>query len=561
MSLSLQSLSKTEAEYSSTRVLTFAMNDRVQPLDGERDPVKESNGKNAATTDAADQPRTPLAIVKNFCNITTAHGWRRVANSSHLNVRFIWLALTSCALVINILHVTLLVGQYLDFPYEQVAQVELSELPFPSITLCNMQPISQTTTAAFVQNETTKVFRWDNITKFFFSSDELGDYDDGGVLSKELLYNRVRQPTGFFENIDDESMLIGHQPMDFLLSCTFGLTRCDFDNFTYYQSPDFFNCYTFNGGNTSRERLIVKSTGPSAGLSLIMYLESDNGDFLYNGTYYTFGNILNAAGVRVVIHPPDTRPSPQDLGFDIPPGFSSSIGVRALRHQRLGSPYGSCRPAKDWELGGGRYIYSSHSCLKQCQQQHVMDSCACISAELPIPAEASARGLNFCGRFNPDYQQTFYDNLSCEINVTLAFMSSQTTQKQCGCLPPCEEYEYETKTSYSFWPLDFTQLQFFDIYVNNHPRADELKAYKNLGRFNITEIIYRGLIRKNFVRLNVYLESLVLLEYVEKESYTFSNLWSDIGGTFGLWIGMSILTWCEVIELIMGLIFNAFKKK
>ena len=237
--------------------------------------------------------------------------------------------------------------------------------------------------------------------------------------------------------------------MDFLLSCTFGTSRCNFDNFSYYQSPDFYNCYTFNGGNETMDKLVVRSTGPAAGLSLIMYLESENGDFLYNGTYYTFGNILNAGGVRVVIHTPGTRPSPQDLGFDIPPGYSTSIGVRALKHERLGTPYGACRKERDLEGGEGRYVYSSHSCLKQCQQQHVIDDCTCVSAELPIPHEAIAAGLNYCGYFNPEYPETFYDNLSCEINTTLAFMSSQRSQQGCDCIPLCEEYDYDTKVKSS----------------------------------------------------------------------------------------------------------------
>jgi hypothetical protein len=80
-----------------------------------------------------------------------------------------------------------------------------------------------------------------------------------------------------------------------------------------------------------------------------------------------------------------------------------------------------------------------------------------------------------------------------------------------------------------------------------------MKAYRNLRHFNVSDLIERSLIRKNFVRLNVYVQSLVIDEVVQKGSYTFFNLFSDIGGTFGLWIGMSLLTWGEVIELILHL--------
>jgi hypothetical protein len=69
-----------------------------------------------------------------------------------------------------------------------------------------------------------------------------------------------------------------------------------------------------------------------------------------------------------------------------------------------------------------------------------------------------------------------------------------------------------------------------------------------LNRYNVSELVRRDLIRKNFVRLNVYIESLVVDQIVQKASYSLFNLFSDIGGTFGLWIGMSVLTWGEVVE-------------
>lgn len=38
------------------------------------------------------------------------------------------------------------------------------------------------------------------------------------------------------------------------------------------------------------------------------------------------------------------------------------------------------------------------------------------------------------------------------------------------------------------------------------------------------------------------------------------NLVADIGGQLGLWIGISVLTCCELLELILLIIQSAFKK-
>jgi len=45
----------------------------------------------------------------------------------------------------------------------------------------------------------------------------------------------------------------------------------------------------------------------------------------------------SSEGVRVVIHPPDTEPYPHTEGFDVPPGYSATFGVKVcLQYSTLG---------------------------------------------------------------------------------------------------------------------------------------------------------------------------------------------------------------------------------
>jgi hypothetical protein len=499
-----------------------------------------------------------LQIVQRFCRETTAHGWGRVVRERSHVFKVVWVCLTLTAFSMNVYHVVELVNQYLRYPSEQISQVQYEQINFPSVTLCNIQPMSLTTSQAYAQNQSTLYYRWDNITLEYLAevASSLNRSDEF-----ETLYNRLRQPTGFFENIGHEAQEIGHQSHDFLLDCTFGLEHCDFENFTYFQSPTYYNCFTFNGGNLSKENLIARSTGPQEGLSLIMYLESDNGDFLYNGTYYTFSKTGNAAGVRVVIHPPGTRPSPIDNGFDVSPGYSSSVGVKVLQQERLGEPFGPC--VDDRMKGSDRYIYATSTCLLECQQKHVVDSCSCVSSSLPIPeALTDTPFCAYCGCYDEASADHFFNNISCETDKIKEFSENENLRTACNCHPPCEETAYHTDISLSYWPLDYTQASFFKTYVLEHPDYEHLKAYQNLGphNFNISDIIFYGLIRKNFVRLNIYLKDLVIEETVQQQSYEIQNLFSDVGGTFGLWIGMSVITWCEVLELLTNLFSRWFRK-
>lgn len=54
-----------------------------------------------------------------------------------------------------------------------------------------------------------------------------------------------------------------------------------------------------------------------------------------------------------------------------------------------------------------------------------------------------------------------------------------------------------------------------------------------------------------------------MVEYRQLPAYGLADLFADIGGTLGLWMGISVLTIMELIELIIRLInllFNAEKE-
>lgn len=60
-------------------------------------------------------------------------------------------------------------------------------------------------------------------------------------------------------------------------------------------------------------------------------------------------------------------------------------------------------------------------------------------------------------------------------------------------------------------------------------------------------------IRQNLLRLNVYLEDLSVVKYKQMPAYGMEDLVADIGGTLGLWMGVSVLTIMELLELIFRL--------
>lgn len=164
----------------------------------------------------------------------------------------------------------------------------------------------------------------------------------------------------FYENLGEEAINISHDLQDFLIHCQFNQETCYMSNFTTSFDGNYFNCFTFNGGDKDK-KLLMHATGPQNGLSLIISLDNDEPPLGSYGVYNIDSNILHSAGVRVVVHAPNTMPSPVDHGFDIPPGYSSSIGLKAILHTRLSEPYGNCTMEM---LAGMSYINTFFSCLQ-----------------------------------------------------------------------------------------------------------------------------------------------------------------------------------------------------
>ena len=104
------------------------------------------------------------------------------------------------------------------------------------------------------------------------------------------------------------------------------------------------------------------------------------------GLHESQSAVSASEGVRVVVHPPDTEPFPFAEGFDVPPGFSASFGVRPRKNVRIGEPYGRCHEQNPFEKDNGsgrRRQYRGIACQKMCLQSHIIRKCNCSDASLP----------------------------------------------------------------------------------------------------------------------------------------------------------------------------------
>ncbi|XP_076110073.1 FMRFamide-activated amiloride-sensitive sodium channel-like isoform X1 [Mytilus galloprovincialis] len=539
--------------------------------------------------------QTALNIITELGAESTAHGLSKVATSIKTKRKVMWALLVIVGFTAATLQLSLLVKKYLQFSVVEVSEMKTGmPVEFPAVTICNIQAISLTKIKHQMERRHSKVVDW-------FKFQQCSRFGEQQI--------RMESTQAFFENLNSEAMASGHDINDILLHCRFNQHKCNASKFThFFDGQNYFNCYTFNSKRLA-EKILIQATGPEYGLSVVIALDNDDPPLGAYGLYDINNNIAHSAGLRVQVHAPNTMPSPVDHGFDIPPGFSSSVGLKAVINTRLPYPYGNC--TNELLYKDSHYSNTIFACLQLCKQEKVIEKCKCKSSGLP---DLQNRNLSYCGSMK-NWREIFekmdcedigghdgttkqrknyflLPDLKCEQDMLRKLANDRSYEAGCGCYQPCQETTYQKALSLSYWPLEFfqqnalakfynkTQLentflkeaynylrdhvtQYEELY--NDPEAHAEKLYHT--NINLTErqrlIRASTLIHQNLIRLNIYLEDLNVVEFKQSAAYEIEDLFADIGGTLGLWMGISVLTIMELIELVIQLIillFNSEKK-
>ena len=515
-------------------------------------------------------------VLEKFANGTTMHGVPKVINARSTFARCFWSLVCVAAGAMFCMQMSEVLQRYFSYPKKVTVEVVPAPVPFPSISLCNMRNLD-----VYVLNLLNR--------KFLEDPNPINHINDTDVFIREymklsakygplwyqyqdfypLVFQEVFSRTTYSANIPEEVISEAAVQVDqFVVNCYLGEYSCNRStDFKRFFDPYYFSCFTYTSPDEEDKSL---SEGIENGWSSILFsgsgiLDKNEDIRVLPGLHESRSPVSANEGVRVVIHPPGTIPFPFTEGFDVPPGFSASFGIRPRRIKRIGQPHGNCTDQNPFgENLSSRYRVMT--CQKMCLQRHVILECGCKDKSLPdVP------GLNASPCRNAD---DFPD--SCMLNATevclnMFFKLNQSIQcirntkdavtknssimEYCRCFPPCDELFYDVSYSLSKWPASGYEgdAAYFDVFF--------IESFKdrfiNTPKFNMVDTHFsidnRETAMKDFARLNVYIADSNVILTQEEEDYSSTQLVSDIGGQLGLWIGISIITLAEVLELTCDL--------
>ncbi|CAH1796507.1 unnamed protein product [Owenia fusiformis] len=511
-------------------------------------------------------------LLKKGLEETTAHGLGRTVGQRHIVIRVWWSIACLASFGVIIWQCEKLFVKYYEYNVNVKIDMQYnSELDFPAVTICNLnqfrlsklhiggqefgneiqsladsflehfppptQSSNQTTNGTSpIDGATTQLpntttapppsrKRKKRTTGDQRKAPDSGftpsvDYNNAPWLaenSESLTYSTRQALAEAMSSLSQQQRIdMGHDANNLIQECSWNGKTCSPANFSGFNNAYFGNCFTFNHDDLPTV-LSTSKTGPLYGLSLTLYVETNE----------YVPALTSAVGVRVLVHVPDKQPFPEDEGIDVHPGTKTSVGLKYIKVTRETYPYPSdCTDGSDIYLLYDK-TYSIQACIRTCKQEAVIDECGCANA-----LEEAPENETICKS----------DKLDCVNSVLEQFERKELT---CTCPQSCLDQSFSMTVSSSVWPANSYGSTLLDAFG---------------GRDGIPDFESVEKLRDNMIKLDIYYQELNEQTFKEEPAYLSENLLGDLGGQMGLWMGISVLTIAELIELVSTIIYTVCKK-
>ena len=197
-------------------------------------------------------------------------------------------------------------------------------------------------------------------------------------------------------------------------------------------------------------------------------------------------------------------------------------------------------------------------------QREVINRCGCLwNGGLFTSQQLKEVNYMLCGNVSLTSANNTMDAprivaFNCFVNTLLDSGSCESE-----CTYPCYERQYASSSSSVSWPDISSQPSLYASYIVNNPRfGNQFEACKSIiGKpfsENISEQLInldtKGLIRNNFMQLDVFLASSSYTELRDVAAFPLDAMGASLGGTLSLWLGVTVMFAFELFELLYNLV-------
>ena len=428
-----------------------------------------------------------------FLDDNTIAGINHVFRGRSKVRRLIWGIIFIGSLVACIVLISLSIKRFSEKPTASTITVvsrDEAGIQFPGVTICNPNP--ERNRSAFLLNQTYLLMN------HLYNPDEnfqLTGFNTSSVL--QLCDERVSNTTEDVRSVTIWDIQNPSKTIDELIHyCGFtngvgsDVIPCKNDFKPVLTSAGI--CFTYNGSNN-----VIHSTGIRYGLKLVLNIHQEKRPS-FNGK----------SGVKVVVHDGRDIARPNLYGIAVPPGHAIDIGVQRRASQDETNE-AKCIDGMDLPFfPSDKYDYSQFACRENAVAKNIAKSSKCDCIIEPSNSYATTRNCTF-------------GDACCLLREHYTF-----NPETVDCPLPCYFPYYEHTASYSSFP--------------NGRYLDTLVETLNTSVEDIKE---------NFLSVNIFVDDLQVTTTITQYTFGAEALLGEIGGQLGLFIGVSIITFFELLIL------------
>ena len=498
----------------------------------------------------------------------SVRGVPRAIKSKMMPLRIMWI----CAVIVSSLilawQLCTLFIKFYSYPHKTFYEDSKYPNVFPVINICNLHP--KVSGINYYEFLTDDEFRGKidllmsdiRESKFRSLDPDFEDYKDLMDNMVDLYFNSLPKYTSGNQTIP---LLTSYKMWD-TSGEVIRSTNCYFGKSLFWDVT-YYNCYSFRV-NSSCPEIINKLTMIVYTNSLFDVQDEFKEDFMN----------VEANGVKIILSHPNVIDDISS-GFNLGSGTDNVVNMDMIVKARLGKPYNPAGCHERMLLDKSdvdRYSYMS--CIGACVQEAVLSRCHCVSSDCYLPRYMQHHKV--CGNTSLAYRWR-RSNQSYETTLLLRAASEmickdQTTNQKlydlCAdkCQQPCNETYYDvTIHSMGDWPhvsyyMDFF-VKFVEPYLNqSEEMANYFKPFrmaidefrqKKITLNDLTDIFGRSsLLKSNFLQVSFQFRQLNPVVICDYPDYTWESMLSFIGGSFSLWLGITMMTAVEVLEFCINVV-------
>jgi hypothetical protein len=470
-----------------------------------------------------DKLKRIKSILEELLVSSTSHGIPNAIRSKHVSLKIMWLIFFLISTGFCALFIILSFMEYSEYNVITTVRI-INEIPtdFAQIKICNLNPYTTNYSYQMLQS---------------ISSRDITNYTLSNMTRIQTLKTKAMYYFGSSNFSEANRKKLSYSLNDMLISCKFNNLDCNENDYERTYSPYFGNCFTFNSGRNSKGEKLPKLKnmvdGSFHGLNLVLYVGIPD---YFRGFYEYFG-------VKIFVSNSSLK-SMFENEISVTTGAETSVILQRTFLNQLPYPYSNCHiqtnqnPNIESEIYKkiiqSNFSYTQRDCAIMCYQFTIEQKCKCYDLLFPP--------------INAQIQCEVSD--SCYVNQANGYSNNLTESDAYKCIKSCPIECSKEIFTYTTSQVNSLSQDFAENYLNH-----EVIKSKFVDRTPTFNDIKNGL-----VSLKIYYDTLSYTEIQESPSITEISLVSNIGGTLGLFLGISLLSFIEIFEILFEIIFIMFKK-